>query len=610
MCGIFGVVGAQDAIHRMVNGLRKVEYRGYDSAGLALVRSSGLEVHRATGELDALAEVVANVEEGACGVAHTRWATHGPATVENAHPHRDAAGRVAVVHNGIIENHASIRAMLDHDGPLALMSQTDTELVAHLLGQRLAHVDASDDDDLLATWSEVLEELEGAFALAVAIEGRPDLLLIARRFSPMILAHSDGVGMVASDPACVADRTLDILYLEDGDHGMLTATGATLLDASRQPVERSLVTIDWSAEASERGGYPTFMLKEIHDQSAVLRAVMRGRIRTNSVVGIHVPMVPDLIRIVACGTAYYAGMMTRFLIERLSGIPVIVDHAHEFRYHTPTGRNTLVIGISQSGETADTIAAMTAASERGFPTFAIINRPNSTIARMASEVLDIRAGPEIGVASTKAFTGQVMGGLLLAMHLGLRTGWLPMQDFRELTASIRRVPTKAETLLSSSLLFSQIRAARTYFHGKGHAFFLGRNLSYPIAMESALKLKEISYIHAEGYAGGELKHGPLALIEDNTPVIVIASPGETNTKLIGNAHEVKARGANVIIVGPKHMSEEFDAFDHFIEVPTSNEVLQPLLSNMATQLLAHEVALERGCNVDRPRNLAKSVTVE
>lgn len=614
MCGIFGITGQSEGlVSNLMAGLSKVEYRGYDSAGICVSRPEGLDLKRAEGVLDNLKELVTDMEEGHCGIAHTRWATHGPPTEANAHPHCDPQFRVAVVHNGIIENEVQLRQILiEATSNDCFKSETDTELVAHVLAQEIdaeCGDEIPDDDQLLASWRRSLDRFVGSFSLAAVVKGREDVILVARSFSPLILAFNDA-GYLASDTVQLIGMVEDVYYIKDGDWGLLRKDGMELFDSDGEPVVRESTAIQWNEEDAELGGWPTFMLKEINEQPGVIRSCLQGRLSRDFLRGVKISSKPELVRIIACGTAFHAGMMTRHYIEELSGIPCIVDHAHEFRYGTPAGPKALVLGISQSGETADTLAGLMAAQERGYPTLSIVNRESSTIARQSDSILGIRAGHEQSVASTKAFTGQVLGGLLVALRLGRLNNKVRSEELAVINNAARRFPNAMERLLASSQLEKGLKRARRLFHNQEHAFFLGRNSSYPIALEGALKLKEISYIHAEGYAGGELKHGPLALIEDGTPVVVISSEGIIQQKLFGNAREVAARGARVIMIAVEGDVEASAHADVVITVPKTHQLLQPIMHNVVCQLLAYHVALDRDCDVDRPRNLAKSVTVE
>ena len=611
MCGIFGVIGSDETKKTLLKGLSRMEYRGYDSSGICLAKENELIRKRAAGPLDNLRPLVEEIKmKSNCGIAHTRWATHGPPTEENAHPHFDFKSSVAVVHNGIIENEVSLRLSLEKSGVSEFESETDTELIAHIFGNELLGKKSLDDKTLLKSWRKTLDKLEGSFAVAAVVQGRPDAILIARSFAPLIVAHNEEKGYLASDMSCIVGLSKKIRFVEDGDWGILTSEEIRLWDSEGESVVREISELEWTDDDAEKGGYPTFMLKEIHEQPRVFRDCLRGRLNSDALRGIKIPYKPDLVRVIGCGTAYNAGILSRYYIEELSGIPVVVDHAHEFRYGTPTGPKALVVGISQSGETADTLAGIQTAKERGYPTLGIVNVETSTMAREVDYILGIKAGPEIGVASTKAFTGQILGGLLVALKLGRLTNKVHTEDLALLNHHTRRLPTAMERMLSSPDLKVAIKRARKLFEEKSSAFFLGRNFSYPIALEAALKLKEISYIHAEGYAGGELKHGPLALIEDGTPVVVIASDGISQQKLYGNAREVSARGAKLIVIAVEGDVLAESHGDVVIWVPKTHRLLQPILLNVVCQILALKIAEDRDCNVDRPRNLAKSVTVE
>jgi glucosamine--fructose-6-phosphate aminotransferase (isomerizing) len=615
MCGIFGITGSNgDTIQTLLKGLTKVEYRGYDSSGICISTPTGLSLKRKEGMLDNLKQNLSGLQEGRSGIAHTRWATHGPPTEMNAHPHCDPQNRVAVVHNGIIENEVQLRQILIESGSeVCFSSDTDSELVAHVFAEELdaeCGDEVPTDEQLLASWRRTLDRLNGSFSLGVLVSGRDDVILFARVFSPLILALDEEAGYLASDISSLAGMVDKISYLEDGDWGLLHPDRIELYDKDGEKQIREMKKLPWAEEDAELGGWSTFMLKEINEQPAVIRACLHGRLSRDAVRGVKISFKPDLVRIIACGTAFHAGMMARHYIEELSGIPCIVDHAHEFRYGTPSGPKALVLGISQSGETADTLAGLMAAQERGYPTLSIVNVETSTIARQSDAILGIRAGPEIGVASTKAFTGQVLGGLLVGLRLGRLANKVHTEDLTNLNNAARRLPNAMERLLASDQLEQGLKRARRLFKGKEHAFYLGRNSSYPIALEGALKLKEISYIHAEGYAGGELKHGPLALIEEGTPVVVVSSDGIIQQKLFGNAREVAARGARVIMIAIEGDQEAAAHADVVIYVPKTHKLLQPLMHNVVCQLLSYHVARDRDCNVDRPRNLAKSVTVE
>jgi len=614
MCGIFGVTGDKNTTELLMRGLKRMEYRGYDSSGICL-NNDDLIRRRAVGQLSNLEPLVVDLPKSECGIAHTRWATHGAPTVENAHPHVSSKLDVAVVHNGIIENEVELRNLLkSEDDSIEFESETDSELVAHLLSKELKHakidLNNSKEDELLACWNIVISKLEGSFALAAVIKGKGDSILFARKFAPLILSHDGKRGILASDVSCVVGLTESVYYLEEGDWGILSDKEVKIFNIDGDLVDLKPKKLEWKLGDAELGGYPTFMLKEIYEQPRVVRDCLRGRLSRDKIKGVSIPFHPRLLRIVGCGTAYNAGLLARYYIEQLSKIPVILDHAHEFRYGAPSGPKSLVIGISQSGETADTLAAIDAAQERGYPTLGIVNVESSTIARNVDTIIGIRAGPEIGVASTKAFTGQVIGGLLVAMKLGQDSKNFHREDLSYFDRHARMLPTSMERMLNDQNIKTKLWEAQQFFVGKNHAFFLGRNTSYPIALEGALKLKEISYIHAEGYAGGELKHGPLALVEDGTPIVVIASEGSSHKKLLGNAREVASRGAKVIFITHQEDQLAESHADLVIKVPRTHDLLQPLLYNIICQLLSLNIAEERGCNVDRPRNLAKSVTVE
>ncbi len=615
MCGIFGIIGELNTTELLMHGLKRMEYRGYDSSGICLVNGKTLVRKRAVGHLTNLEPLLVDLPDSECGIAHTRWATHGPPTVENAHPHMSPKLDVAVVHNGIIENEIHLKKQLKSENQkIKFESDTDSEIVAHLLSNEIKNqglkIDGASEEEFLLCWREVIKKLEGSFALATVVQGRKDFILFARRFAPLIIAHDGKKGLLASDVSCLVGLTESVFYLEEGDWGIINNEEVRIFNKDEELVATESKKLEWKMGDAELGGYPTFMLKEIYEQPRVVRDCLRGRLSRDEIKGVSIPYHPRFLRIVGCGTAYNAGLLVRYYIEQLSKIPVLLDHAHEFRYGAPSGPKSLVVGISQSGETADTLAAIQAAHERGYPTLGIVNVESSTMARTVNSVIGIRAGPEIGVASTKAFTGQVLGGLLVAMKLGQVSKNFHREDLSYFDRHARMLPTSMERMLNDQNIKTKLWEAQQFFEGKNHAFFLGRNTSYPIALEGALKLKEISYIHAEGYAGGELKHGPLALVEDGTPVVVIASEGSSHQKLLGNTREVIARGAKVIFITHQEDDLAQEYADLVIKVPRTHDLLQPLLYNIICQLLSLNIAEERGCNVDRPRNLAKSVTVE
>jgi glucosamine--fructose-6-phosphate aminotransferase (isomerizing) len=620
MCGIVGYIGTKKVVPVIIEGLRKLEYRGYDSAGIAVVGADGkLHLRRAPGKLRNLEEVIKNSPiEGTYGIGHTRWATHGRPTEENAHPHRDCTGQYVVVHNGIIENYFELKEILQKEGH-KFVTETDTEVVAHLV-EKYAK-DLSFEDAVRKT----LRELRGIYALVFLSAKDPQKLIAARMGPPSVIGLGDGEYFVASDIPALLEHTREIFFLADGDVAILTPTGVRVTDLAGKPVERPAHHVSWDPIMAEKGGYKHFMQKEIFEQPRAVRDTMLGRISQDTgkvfidEIGLTEPQLREFenVRIVACGTSWHAGLAGKFLIERLARIPVEVDYGSEFRYRDPIiNSKTLTVCISQSGETADTLAAQREAKQKGSPSLAICNVNGSMITREAAGTILTHAGPEIGVASTKAFTSQLAALVLLASHLGQVHGKLLPEAARKLMVEFTRIPHKIETILLADSLGFYENLARQFFRQKDF-LFLGRGIHYPIALEGALKLKEISYIHAEGYPSGEMKHGPNALIDENLPVVVLATRDENDPasmtlyeKSVSNIKEVKARDGiviSIVTVGD-HLAK--DASDNIIELPTAPDLLSPMLEIVPLQLLAYHIAVRRGCDVDQPRNLAKSVTVE
>jgi glucosamine--fructose-6-phosphate aminotransferase (isomerizing) len=606
MCGIVGYVGAREATPILIGGLHRLEYRGYDSAGVAV--SNGGEVHlvRCQGKLAALEKLLAEQPpKGSCGIGHTRWATHGRPSDENAHPLK--AGPVSVVHNGIVENHVELRERLMATGRV-FSSQTDTEVLAHLIDEALQAGAASLGEAVRAA----LRQVRGAFAIAVISDRSPNVLIAAKNASPLVIGLGQGEMFIASDAPAILEQTREVLFLEDGDVVEVDRSGARITDLDGKPLVRQPRTLNWTAAQAEKAGYPHFMLKEIHEQPTAVADTLRGRLLPDSNDAIledqEVSPLPDRVVILACGTSYHAGLVGKFLIENVARISCEVDLASEFRYREPViGARDLVVGISQSGETADTLAAIKEAHARGARTLAICNVVDSAIPRACDLVLYTHAGPEIGVASTKCFTAQLAALTLLAIHLGRRNGALAGVAATELVKGLLHIPQKmSETLKDCGDLKD---LARKYKHV--HDFlFLGRGTNYPIALEGALKLKEISYIHAEGYAAGEMKHGPIALIGDGMPVVVICPQGKGYDKVLSNLAEVRARDGQVIAVATKGDKAILPLCEDVLWIPDAPPLLQPMLTVLPLQMLAYAVALARGNDVDQPRNLAKSVTVE
>src|SRR5574341_1268944 len=610
MCGIVGYIGPRDATQVLIPSLKRLEYRGYDSAGLAVVDGSGLAVRKAQGKIARLeAHLSQTPIAGTVGIAHTRWATHGAPSDRNAHPHRDCTGRLAVVHNGIIENHRTLRARLVAGGH-RLASDTDTEGLAHLIEQSV-------NGNLEQAVAAALTQVHGACAMAVVDREFPDRLVAARRGgSPLIIGIGDGEYILASDIPAVLPMTRDILVLEDGEVAILTRSGIDIQRLSGEPVRRDPQRVAWSAEAAEKGGYPHFMLKEIFEQPEAVAATLRDRVnpRTGRVHLEELALSNEEIRrlrrivLVACGTSWHAALVGKYLLEEWTDLPCEVDIASEFRYrHLLVNDRTLVIPISQSGETADTLAALREARRRKARVISICNVVGSSVARESDGVLYTRAGIEIGVASTKAFTAQLTALYLLGIHLGWVLERLSSTYARDLTNHLLHVP---ETLKNILARCDAVLPTAERFAESKDFLYLGRGIHFPLALEGALKLKEISYIHAEGYPAGEMKHGPIALIDNSMPVVVLAPLGRTYQKVVSNIEEVKARQGIVIAVASEGDRELEGKADHVLHLPYLSEFVAPILEAIPLQLLAYHIGVIRGCDVVQPRNLAKSVTVE
>ncbi len=606
MCGIVGYVGMREATPILLGGLKRLEYRGYDSAGVAVSNGGPVHLIRCQGKLVALEKLLAEQRPaGAVGIGHTRWATHGRPSDENAHPHK--AGPISLVHNGIVENHVELRARLVASGR-KFSSQTDTEVLAHLVDEAVQSGAASLGDAVRAA----LQQVEGAYAVAVVSDRHPGAVVGAKKASPLVVGLGQGECFLASDAAALLEHTRDMVFLEDGDVVELNGGGVRITDLWGHCVQRKPRTVTWNAAQAEKAGYPHFMLKEIHEQPRAVTDTLRGRLLpdTHEVVldDAGITETPARLVIVACGTSYHAGLVGKFLVENAARIPCEVDLASEFRYREPVlGPKDLVVGISQSGETADTLAAMKEAKARGARTLAICNVVDSAIARSADGVLYTHAGPEIGVASTKCFTAQLAALSLLAIFLGRRNRALDDGAASELVRELMNIPHKMAEVLKDCGDLKEL--ARKYKNARDF-LFLGRGTNYPIALEGALKLKEISYIHAEGYAAGEMKHGPIALIDDGLPVVVIVTKGKGYDKVLSNLAEVRAREGLIIAVATKGDRDIVEQGQDVLWVPDAPSLLQPLLTVLPLQMLAYAVALVRGNDVDQPRNLAKSVTVE
>jgi glucosamine--fructose-6-phosphate aminotransferase (isomerizing) len=613
MCGIVGYVGTRDAVPVILEGLRRLEYRGYDSAGVAVVNDGQLHRRRSVGKLCNLEESLkAEPLAGAFGLGHTRWATHGRPSEENAHPHQDCSGKIVVVHNGIIENYLPLKSRLAKAGH-RFVTQTDTEVVAHL-------VESHYQGSLEAAVRQTLAELQGIYALVLMHRDEPQRLVAARMGPPLVVGIGQGERFLASDIPALLPYTRDFVFLDDGDVVTVTPETMHLTDARGATVERKPQRISWDAVQAEKGGYRHFMLKEIHEQPRAVRDTLLGRIGLEEGV-VHLeelgPAAEKLRRarrvtLLACGTSWHAALVGKYLLEQVAKVPAEVDYGSEFRYRTPiVDPETLAVGISQSGETADTLAAFREVKRLGALPIAICNVQGSMMTREAEGTLLTHAGPEIGVASTKAFTSQIVALALLALHLGRLRETLSVDECRALLESLARVPQLMERALMASgrldLLARSVASARDFL-------YLGRGINYPIALEGALKMKEISYIHAEGYPAGEMKHGPIALIDETMPVVVLCPQGRTYEKMLSNIQEVKARGGRVIAVvaeGDTQVRAVLDPqTDLVFDVPPVEEVWSPLLMVIPLQLLAYHTAVRAGRDVDQPRNLAKSVTVE
>ena len=612
MCGIIGVTGRASAVDDILSGLRRLEYRGYDSSGVVAVTSDRLGVVKRSGKLDRLSEALGtDVLTGSTGIGHTRWATHGAPTDDNAHPHLDPTGRVAVVHNGIIENYRLLRAELDG---AAFASETDTEVVAHLVAREL---EAVDGPDLLEAVRRVLGRLEGAYALCVLSADEPDTIVVARQQAPLIVAAIDGVGLCASDVAALIEYTDTCAALLDGQIARVRPGSYEVFDRNGDPAQAEEFTVDWDLSAAEKQGYEHFMLKEIHEQPIAVAETLLGRDDgAGRIVLDELRIDPaelariDKVFILAAGTSLHAGMAGKIAIEHWAGIPVEVEVASEFRYRDPivTDR-TLVIAISQSGETIDTIAAADHARAQGAPVVAISNVVGSTLTRSADAVLYTRAGPEIAVASTKAFTTQIVACLVLALYLAQRKDRAFASEVSDVLARLDELPGLIRRVVEDD---TAIRAAAERFKDVGYTMFIGRHAGLPIAYEGALKLKEVSYLHAEAFPAGEMKHGPIALIEPGSLVVAVAHDGHVFSKMVSNIQEVRARGASVLAIGTESSRAALEAHaDVVITVPDApHELATPVLTVLPLQLYAYYVAVLRGADVDQPRNLAKTVTVE
>jgi glucosamine--fructose-6-phosphate aminotransferase (isomerizing) len=617
MCGIVGYIGAQGAVPIILEGLKRLEYRGYDSAGLAVYGEDGqLAVRRAKGKLRNLEEAIRiSPVEGSFGIGHTRWATHGRPTEENAHPHRDCKGDIVVVHNGIVENYLTLKHQLESEGH-RFITETDTEIIAHLVEK---HFKGNLEEAVRAA----VKELTGVFAMVLISRSDPNKIVAARNGPPVVIGIGDDEYFVASDVPAILSHTRNMFFLADGDMAILTSAGVQLTDFEGRPVNRQITRVTWDPISAEKSGYKHFMLKEIFEQPRAIRDTTLGRVaqETGRIYLDEMDITAAefasfrQVKIIACGTSWHAALAGKFMIEKLARLPVEVDYGSEFRYRDPiVEESTLTIVISQSGETADTLAAQREAKQKGSKTLAICNVVGSMITREAAGTLITHAGPEIGVASTKAFTCQLTALFILAMYLGQANERLDETASRCLVQELLRIPGKLETILAQDAIYE---ALAKDMHRATDFLYLGRGVHFPIALEGALKLKEISYIHAEGYPAGEMKHGPNALIDEKLPVVVLATHDpasqESRTlyeKTLSNIQEVKAREGIVVAIATQGDEHVRKMADHVIEIPASSELLSPILEIVPLQLLAYHIAVRRGCDVDQPRNLAKSVTVE
>ena len=614
MCGIIGYIGEKDVVPVLIDGLRRLEYRGYDSAGIALVRDGQIEVRRSAGKLARLEDVIRTQPiTGDYGVGHTRWATHGRPTEENAHPHRDCTGRIVVVHNGIIENYLELKRQLEAEGH-RFETETDTEVVAHLVERERR------DDGLENAVRRALQRLRGLFGVVLVAADEPGKIIAIRKGPPIVVGMGDGEFLVASDIPAVLSHTRDVVFLADEEMAIITKSHVTFTDFAGQEVSKATQRIQWDPVMAEKAGYRHFMLKEIFEQPWAVQETVLGRISEEhgTVILGELEITDDELRavdqvvILACGTSWHAGLVGKFLIEQLARLRVDVDYGSEYRYRNPiVGNRTLAVVITQSGETADTLAALREARSNGAKSVAICNVVGSMATRDADGTVYTHAGPEIGVASTKAFTSQLVALNLLALHLGRVHGTVDDEEARRQIEALTQLPGLIQHTLRCD---NGVTGIAKRFYRRTNFLYLGRGINYPIALEGALKLKEISYIHAEGYPAGEMKHGPIALIDESMPVVALVPSGPVFEKMMSNLQEAKTRGGSIIVVSDADPSAFADVLDPerdcIVPIPPSHPLLTPLLMVVPLQLLAYHIAVLRGCDVDQPRNLAKSVTVE
>lgn len=608
MCGIVGYVGSKQACPILLEGLSKLEYRGYDSAGVAVFDGEKINVQKARGRLSVLSDMVDGGKSvnGVMGIGHTRWATHGEPSDVNSHPHVSSSGRFAVVHNGIIENYIPLKKRLMEKG-FQFVSETDTEVVAHLFEYYYK-------GDLLEAMTKVIHRVEGSYALGVLCSDYPDSFVAVRKASPMIVGVGRGENFIASDVTAILAHTRNVYYLEDDEIVMLSASGVKIYNTDREEIKKEIFRVNWDVSAAEKGGYEHFMMKEIEEQPKALRDTISPRIKDGKIVLDDISLTSEYISslkkiyIVACGSAYHVGVVGKYVIEHMCRISVEVEVASEFRYHDPLiGKGDLVIVISQSGETADTLAALKEAKARGAHVLSIVNVVGSSIANASDSVLYTWAGPEIAVATTKAYSTQLAVIYLIAIYMADKLGRLENDEYSRLIEELNTLPDKVSKILENK---SEIQFLASKFFSSKSIFFIGRNLDYAVSLEGSLKLKEISYIHSEAYAAGELKHGTISLIEDGTLVVALATGDKLYEKTISNVKEVKARGAVVMGVTTTHHEHAEDVCDYVVRIPDADELVLPSLSVIPLQLFGYYVASLKGCDIDKPRNLAKSVTVE
>jgi glucosamine--fructose-6-phosphate aminotransferase (isomerizing) len=608
LCGIVGYIGEKEAAPILINGLKKLEYRGYDSAGIAVYGDKNIEFIKAKGRLKILEDKIKNEfsSKGTMGIGHTRWATHGEPSDINSHPHMNGLNTIALVHNGIIENYLKLKEMLIKKG-YVFLSETDTEVLAHL-------IDYYYDGDIVSTMIEVIHILEGSYALGVIFSDQPDKIVAVRKDSPLIIGLGNNENFIASDVPAVLEHTRDVYFLEDKEIVIVKKDSVKIYNLYKEEVKREIYTVEWDVAAAEKGGYEHFMMKEIFEQPKAIKDTINPRIKNGEIILDNIELTKedvkniDKIYIIACGTASYAGMVGKYLTERFARIPTEVVIASEFRYIDPiVSENTLIIIISQSGETADTLAALREAKKKGAKVFSVVNVVGSSISRESDNVLYTWAGPEIAVASTKAYSTQLTAMYLVSLYLAEKNDTLEKNELREILKELNSIPDKVENILEKK---EELQHFASLFFNERHAFYIGRGIDYALSMEGSLKLKEISYIHSEAYAAGELKHGTIALIEEGTLVIALATQDKLFDKMLSNIKEVKARGAVVLGIAMEGNTEIEKEADYVFYIPKTNELLASILTVIPLQLFAYYVAVTKGCDVDKPRNLAKSVTVE